>query len=143
MICADTSFLISFYGDDVKSEIAREHQIATGRPLHVHALNDFELANALRALVFRGMITTDQRKDWLADYAADKTTGILRQTPVDVNAVLRRAEELSAAWTETAGHRGFDILHVAAASLLGATEFWSFDGRQRGLAAAAGLIVGP
>lgn len=81
MICADTSFLISFYGDDVKSGLAREHQFTSGRPLHVHALNDFELANALRALVFRRKITPDQRKNWLGDYEEDKMTGILRPTP--------------------------------------------------------------
>jgi predicted nucleic acid-binding protein len=36
-----------------------------------------------------------------------------------------------------------DILHVAAALKSGATEFLSFDGRQRKLAAAQGLTVGP
>jgi hypothetical protein len=36
-----------------------------------------------------------------------------------------------------------DILHVAAALKSGATDFLSFDGRQRTLAAAEGLTVGP
>jgi predicted nucleic acid-binding protein len=41
------------------------------------------------------------------------------------------------------GHRVLDILHVAAALKSGATDFLSFDGRQRTLAAAEGLTVGP
>ena len=143
MICVDTSFLISFYGDDEKSVEARRHRAASTHPLRVHALNDFELANALRALVFRGKITAIQRRDWLADYEADKKAGILRFTEMDANEMLRFAEVLSATWTESQGNRCLDILHLAAAKALRATEFWSFDARQRDLATAAGLRVGP
>lgn len=143
MICADTSFLLSFYGDDMNSETARWHQSASGLPIHAHALNDFEFANALRALVFRRKITASHLRQWLAEYEADKQAGAVRLALVDANAVLRRAEIISAAMTESHGHRAFDILLVAAAKILGATEFWSFDGRQRALADAEGLAVGP
>ncbi len=143
MTCADTSFLISFYGDDVNSEDVRQFRTASRRPLHIHSLNDFELANALRTLVFRGKITASQRSAWLADYEEDKAIGTLIFTKLDANAVLRRADVMSVAWTETDGHRAYDILHIAAAKILGATEFWSFDGRQRTLAVAEGLAVGP
>jgi predicted nucleic acid-binding protein len=50
---------------------------------------------------------------------------------------------LSDKYTVTAGHRAYDILQVAAALVVGATEFWSFDGKQRALAQAEGLKVGP
>jgi predicted nucleic acid-binding protein len=39
------------------------------------------------------------------------------------------------------GHRGFDILHVAAALQLQAAEFLTFDANQRRLANAEGLPV--
>ena len=143
MICADTSFLISLYGDDVNSRSACRFQAASRRPLVVHVFNDFELANALRTLVFRGKITIPQRTEWLADYAADKAAGDLEATRIDANAVLARATLLSARHTETSGNRSYDILLVAAALTLGATDFWSFDARQRTLAAAEGLNVGP
>ncbi len=143
MICADTSFLISLYGTDVNTPAAKKHLAGANSRLLVHAINDFELGNALRALVFRGIISSRQSQAWLANYEVDKNNRILLTTEIDANAVFRRADALSIAWTETAGHRGYDILHVAAATLLGATEFWSFDGRQRALAAAEGMTVGP
>ena len=43
--------------------------------------------------------------------------------------------------TVTGGHRGFDILHVATARLLRATEFLTFDANQKMLAGAEGLAV--
>lgn len=55
MICADTSFLISFYGDDVNSEQARMLMVSI-ESLSVHVISEFEFANALRLLVFRGKI---------------------------------------------------------------------------------------
>jgi len=143
MICADTSYLISLYGTDVNTPAAKQHLAGATNRLVVHAINDFELGNALRSLVFRKIISPQQSQAWLSNYEADKSNGILYATEIDANAVLRRAEFLSVSWTETAGHRGYDILHVADATLVGATEFWSFDGRQRALAAAEGLIVGP
>ena len=36
-------------------------------------------------------------------------------------------------------HRGFDILHVAAALKMGAEEFLTFDGNQKKLAESEGL----
>ena len=143
MICTDTSFLISLYGTDMNTAAAKQHSASNASPIQVHAINDFELANALRVLVFRRKITPQQRRAWLASYEADKTAGILRAMNLDANTVLQRAEVLSAAHSEQHGNRGYDILHVAAAKMLNATEFWSFDGRQRALAAAEGLTVGP
>ena len=143
MICADTSFLISLYGTDTNTPGAKRHSASAASPLHVHAINDFEFRNAVRLLVFRRKITRQQRRAWLVTYEADKTTGNLLATELDANAVLRRAEAMSAARTETGGHRGYDVLLIAAAKILGATEFWSFDGRQRALAATEGLTVGP
>jgi hypothetical protein len=58
-------------------------------------------------------------------------------------AALRIAASLSDHHSAVVGTRSLDILHVAAAKLLHTDEFVSFDIRQRTLAAAAGLKVGP
>ncbi|MEO7318098.1 MAG: PIN domain-containing protein [Chthoniobacteraceae bacterium] len=143
MICADTSFLLSYYGEDSLSERARAHRTTATLPLSIHAFNEFEFANALRLLVYRGKALPQQRQAWLASYEADKISGLLAAIEFDANAVIRVAETISAARTATSGDRSYDILLIAAAKLLGATEFWSFDSRQRDLATAEGLIVGP
>lgn len=51
------------------------------------------------------------------------------------------AERLSALHSERLGTRSLDILHVAAALVLGSTEFLSLDERQTRLARAAGITV--
>jgi hypothetical protein len=57
--------------------------------------------------------------------------------------VFSLAESLSAAHSACLGARSLEVLHVAAALLLEADEFVSFDRRQRWLAARAGLKVRP
>lgn len=69
--------------------------------------------------------------------------GTLQAAPVLWDEVFTRAEGLSAAHTAGIGARAMDILHVAAAMALGIKEFLTFDVRQKALAAAAGLKVGP
>jgi predicted nucleic acid-binding protein len=142
MICADNSFLISLYGDDVNSERARA-LMAQAATLEIHEINDFEFANALRLLVFRGKISPEQRRNWQAAYDADKISGVLVKRWTDMSAIFEKATTLSTSHTETLGNRAYDILQVAAAKLLGATDFWSFDGKQRELAKAEGLQVRP
>ena len=52
----------------------------------------------------------------------------------------RRHQEI---WLQpvAGGHRGFDILHVAAALVLRADEFLTFDANQKKLAESEGLAV--
>ena len=51
------------------------------------------------------------------------------------------AERLSTSYSERLGTRSLDILHVAAALVLGVKEFHTFDTRQAKLAKTAGLKV--
>ena len=51
------------------------------------------------------------------------------------------AKRLSATCTLTGGHRGFDILQVAASLELKTKEFLTFDVNQKKLAEAEGLVV--
>ncbi len=143
MVFADTSFLISLYGMDVNTAAAKEQVSLRALPIHITTVNEFEFANALRLLVFRGKIETAASKTRMAAFESDKLEGHIVQTPCDTNQIFIKAASVSAAHTESGGHRAYDILQVAAALDSGATEFWTFDERQRTLAQAAGLIVGP
>jgi predicted nucleic acid-binding protein len=77
----------------------------------------------------------------LNDLQIDLNAGLLSSIPVDWAAVHQRAEALSSAHTLAAGHRLADILHVATALHLGASEFLTFDAHQKTLAEAVGLKV--
>ena len=57
--------------------------------------------------------------------------------------LVREAESLAEQHTPAIGSRSLDILHVAAALVLGATEFCTLDTRQGKLAQLAGLKVQP
>ena len=63
------------------------------------------------------------------------------QTPATDLVSQAEAERLSASYSEQLGTRSLDITHVAAALVLGASEFLSFDRRQSRLAAKVGLRV--
>lgn len=54
-----------------------------------------------------------------------------------------KARELSDRYTPKLATRSLDLLHVAAALLLGAKVFYSFDERQRQAAAGEGLKARP
>ena len=73
----------------------------------------------------------------------DLAAGILLIRDFPASTLAGAAGLLSGQTTETQGGRAFDVFHVAAARLLGADTFLSFDGRQRELADLAGLTVAP
>jgi len=77
----------------------------------------------------------------LRDLQTDIASGSLSSVPVDWADVHHLAEGLSARHTPTKGYRFADILHVATALHLGASEFLTFDGQQKKLATAEGLHV--
>ena len=56
-------------------------------------------------------------------------------------AVEQKAEELSASHAVTLGCRTLEIIHVAAALVIGVRDFVTFDHRQAALAKLNGLAV--
>jgi predicted nucleic acid-binding protein len=72
---------------------------------------------------------------------ADVTSGVLMATDSSWDRVLVEGELIGAQHTSTVGCRTLDILHVAAARFVGATEFCTFDARQSELAKKVGLSV--
>lgn len=141
MICADTSFLFSLYANDAHSRRAVAWLRRHDQPISITGFNEFELGNALRFAEYRQLLP----KEWAANYWAQFQAAIAQQRlqrPVcNLSSVLAEAERLSSTYTVRQGHRSFDILHVAAALHLEATEFLTFDQNQLRLARAEGLHV--
>jgi predicted nucleic acid-binding protein len=141
VICCDTSFLFSVYGNDANSGRALDYLRKEGSPLAVSVFNGFELANAFCLAEFRRLLEAGDGEGFIDQYRQDITEGRIVEYPCNLGEVLKRAQQLSAKHTLTGGHRGFDILHVAAALEMGAEAFLTFDRNQSRLAEAKKLNV--
>lgn len=142
-VVADTSFLISLFGNDAHTGAAQNWAVHFRQPITVSSLNCYELENALRFAAFRRAITLAEALGSISAFAADLKRGNIRLAPCDLSAVVAEASRLSELHTINGGHRSFDILHVATAGVLKASTFLTFDENQRRLAATMRLNVGP
>lgn len=139
--CADTSFLFSLYGNDSKTPDAVKWSAGNNNAVLIAALTHFELINALRFAECRRFIGAGLSDRFAADFRTDLKEGRLIEPSCDLGEILAEASRLSLVHTLTGGHRGFDILHVAAARIMRATHFLTFDANQKELAEKEGLIV--
>lgn len=137
---ADTSFLASLYVQDAFSVRAHGWLKTHATTLPLTGFGRAELRNAIARLVFAGALTPQEGTAAWQTVEADLSGGQLTWQPLQWDDVFVRAEQLTQAHTARLGTRTLDIVHVAAASVLGATEFISFDTRQTALAQAAGLV---
>jgi len=143
----DTSFLCSLYLRQVNSTLAISWMKQRTGPLPVSSFLLLEFRQSIRLQV--KLRSSDKNKGFdlleasqmLRDFDFDLRNGVLKPEPVDWAVVHHLAEDLSARYTASVGHRLADILHVATALHLGKTEFLTFDANQRRLAEAVGLIV--
>jgi predicted nucleic acid-binding protein len=145
VISCDTSFLHSLYVVDAHTPKARARLQEIRRPegLVLSPFHQYELPNAVRLSVFRGLRDATAGGAILAAFEADLASGYFAVPTCNLASVLIEAKRLSAVHTAMGGHRAFGMLHVAAALHLGANEFLTFDFNQRKLALAAGLKPGP
>jgi hypothetical protein len=79
----------------------------------------------------------------LAAFQTDLTDARLGLPTCNLASLLIESERLSSIYTMDGGYRAFDILHVAAALLLDASDFLTSDAKQSGLALALGLREWP
>ena len=142
-VYADSSFLASLYLIDGNFAAADQFMRATGAALPLTSFGAFELKNAIRGAVVRRTATEAEARRVLALIQRDTGNGLLVPTTCDWEAVYSQAESLSDHHTMIGGHRALDVLHVAAAWVLGHTDFLTFDQRQSELARQAGLTVHP
>ena len=138
---ADTGFLCSFYSADTLTERAEKIMQRQRGPVAYTWLHQLELRNAFRLRVFRKEISVSQRNASLNLLLTDLSDGILEHASPGLTETMTEAERLSTSYSEKFGTRSMDVLHVAAALVLGIPEFLSFDKRQSALAKASGLKV--
>ena len=141
VISADTSFLFSLYGNDSNTVAAVDWSKQNTKVVFISILNHFELINALRFAEFRKSIQPGDSGRFASQFETDLVGGRIVEKVCNLADILAEATRLSSLHTLTGGHRGFDILHVAAAKIMGATHFLTFDTNQRKLAENEGLIV--
>ncbi len=143
----DTSFLCALYRTQDNSARADRYMAGLKGALAVSSLLLLEFRQSVR---FQNRLHLNDRtkgftlaagQQMLNDLQIDLNSGLLMATPVDWSSVHQRAESLSSAHTLSAGHRLVDLLHVATALHLGATEFLTFDENQKTLAETEGLVV--
>ncbi len=139
--CADTSFLFSLYANDVHTPRAVAWMTSQRTALTLTSLGEYELGNALRFAEFRKSIAPGEAALFWAQFEADRLSGRLIIQVCNLADVLNEARRLSATHTLSGGHRGFDILHVAAALIVKSRRLLTFDGNQKILAEAEGLVV--
>ena len=140
---ADTSVLFSLYVTDANSPRADAWRQANPVPLDFTGFHRIELRNALSLAVFQQRLTAAESLAAWQEVQQDLAAGLLVAQPDLWGKLVREAERLAEHHTPVIGARSLDILHVAAALVLGATEFCTFDTRQGKLAKAAGLHVQP
>jgi len=143
----DTSFLCALYRTQVNSPRADQFMAGLSGALGVSSLLLLEFRQSVRFQIrlhlndrSKGFAQTEGQQ-MLNDLQIDLNAGLISSIPVDWAAVHQRAEAFSSAHTLAAGHRLADILHVATALHLGASEFLTFDANQKTLAEAVGLKV--
>jgi predicted nucleic acid-binding protein len=140
---ADTSLLISYYINDSNSLSAQTVLHRAAEPLPFTGLHRLEMRNALALGVFRRILTSAQVSTAWSDVERDVRSGRLVPQPVNWIPVFRAAAQWAALHSPRIGCRSLDVLHVALAKTLKATEFFTFDERQKSLALALGLAVKP
>jgi predicted nucleic acid-binding protein len=142
-VCCDTSFLVSLYGSDAHSSDSLQVLGRLHRPLTITELNEFEFEQTLRFLAWRKVLRAAEVARMLATFNADCVIGRFTLALPGLSSVIKQARRLSAKHTISNGHRIFDILLVAAALEIEASDFLTFDAGQSKLAKAEGLKVHP
>ena len=117
--------------------------IDSGATFAFTLLHVLELRNAFKLGIFRKLLTTVEAAAAWRNVEKDLRSGRLVREPVKWPSVLRLGARLSEQHSSVCGTRSLDIIHVATAKLSRTEEFVSFDSRQRDLASAIGLKVGP
>lgn len=138
---ADTSFLMSLYGQDDLS--AKADALVKSRPVFaLTALGATEFMVALELRIFQKEWTRREANSVRATFEQHQAAGILRRESL-VAETWELATTLSRRHSAKLGTRTLDVMHVASAILLNAEPFYTFDEGRRRLAAAERLPLRP
>ncbi len=139
----DSAIIVKLYVQEATSLSAIRLVDVHAAPYTLTQWQALEVKNAIRLKAFRGEITAVEMNQSIAAFEQDIATGRWQRPPYTATTIEQKAEELSAGHSAILGCRTLDIIHVAAALVLGSKEFVTFDGRQGALAKKAGLTVKP
>lgn len=143
MVYAESSVLTSLVMRDFNSAKALQLTEKQESPLLFNVLLKLEVCNAIRFKVAAGELDEVAAAESGRKVEEMEKSGMWLVVEPEWERAFQRSVGFSKAHTAKLRTRSIDILHVAAAVELGATEFWSFDKRQRELAAAVGLSLNP
>ncbi len=139
----DSAIIVKLYVQEANSAEAIRLVSSQTAPYALTSWQVLEVRNAIRLKGFRHEVTPIEVTQSIAALEQDIGAGRWVRPSHTVAAVELKAEELSAGHAATLGCRTLDIIHVAAALVMGAKEFVTFDHRQAALARTAGLAVKP
>ncbi len=142
-VYADTGFVVSLYKAENTSPAAAAAMSRLQETVWLSPLGELELHNAFQLSIFRSEIDISAAILKKQLFAEDLAKGVFAILPVPATALYPKAIELAERHSATLGTRSLDLMHVAAALILGADLFLSFDERQRKAAEAEGLTVRP
>src|SRR6516164_4975614 len=140
---ADTGFLVSLYLNEATTTAANAAVQRVRQPLPLIPLGFLELRNALHLAVFRKQISEAIRAAAWQSVELDIKNGIYIEAPLSQLDLHEKAAQLAQKYTAIFGTRTIDLLHIAAAVLLGASQLLSFDERQRQVAKREALKLRP
>lgn len=142
-IYADTGFVVSLYKAENASAQASEIMARLRPPVWLSPWGELELRNAFHLSVFRGELGKDAAALKQRLFLDDVANGIFAVMPIPAAALYQKAAALADRYSARLGTRSLDLMHVAAAALLRADTFLSFDERQRKAAKSEGLKLRP
>jgi predicted nucleic acid-binding protein len=137
----DSAIIVKLYVSEATSPQAIRLVGAYAAPYCLTQWLALEVKNAIRLKAFRKEITAAEMNQSIAAFEQDIATGRWQRPVYTVAAVEQKADELSASHSALLGCRTLDIIHVAAAVVIGVKEFVTFDERQGSMAKQAGLMV--
>lgn len=139
----DSGVVVKLYVAELTSPEAIRIVASYATPYALTYWQELEVKNAIRLKCFRNEIAEAEMVQSLAAFEQDIATGRWERPVYSTFAVEQKAHELSAIHSVMIGCRTLDIIHIAAAIVLGASDFVSFDARQAALGTQAGLTVKP
>jgi predicted nucleic acid-binding protein len=139
----DSAIIVKLYVQEATSPDAIRLVGAYVAPYALTQWQALEVKNVIRLKTFRAEITAAEMNRSITAFEQDIATGRWQRPAYNVAIVEQKTEELSAGHSATLGCRTLDIIHVAAALVLEAKEFVTFDTRQAALAKQVGLTVKP
>ena len=144
MTYCDSSFLAALYvTTDLFNPAARKETCKFTQPIPYTLLNEIELLNVLHRALGAGSLDQTSSDAIVRELSQDEAEGLLERVSLNQIKHYLKARDISKKYTPAFSCRSLDILHVAAALILGAKKFASFGHRQRQLAEKVGLRLIP